>query len=305
MITLQQQLEEDSAFRLRLHGLEHFSRDVLEALRAVPVQYELVTIPVVVHVLYKFDDQNVSDAQIRSQLDVLNRDFRARNEDAALIPEPWRDLVADSFIEFRLATHDPSGTPTTGIQRHRSRKRQFSAAIDDAKQPQLGGIAPWPSDRYLNLWVCELSGGLLGYATFPAAPGPDGVVIDYRCFGTQGTACAPFNGGRTAVHEVGHWLNLYHIWGDTPGCDGGDYVDDTPNAGLPNYGRPVFPRVSCDNGPHGDMFVNFMDYVDDDVMCMFTHQQVARMRATLLQARPLIGTDAALVAPATVGGLSR
>jgi pregnancy-associated plasma protein-A len=153
-----------------------------------------------------------------------------------------------------------------------------------------GGVDAWPSDAYLNLWVCSLGGGLLGYAQFPGGPAAtDGVVILNKAFGTTGTATAPFDLGRTAVHEVGHWLNLRHIWGDTEDCSGTDFVADTPNAQHPNFGKPSFPHISCSNGPSGDMFMNYMDYVDDDSMVMFTAGQVARMRTALDGPRGAIG----------------
>jgi hypothetical protein len=138
--------------------------------------------------------------------------------------------------------------------------------------------------------VCSLGNGLLGYAQFPGGPAAtDGVVILNTAFGTIGTATAPFDLGRTATHEVGHWLNLNHIWGDTNDCSGTDRVEDTPNALLPNFGKPAFPHVTCNNGPIGDMFVNYMDYVDDDTMTMFTPGQVARMHATLSGHRSTAG----------------
>jgi hypothetical protein len=134
----------------------------------------------------------------------------------------------------------------------------------------------------LNVWVCPLGGGLLGYAQFPGGPAlTDGVVVNYRAFGAGGTAEAPFDLGRTLTHEVGHYLNLRHIWGDTPDCSGSDSVDDTPNCAGPNFGTPTFPVVTCNNGPNGDMFMNYMDYVDDAAMVMFTTQQVVRMRTAL------------------------
>jgi hypothetical protein len=143
-------------------------------------------------------------------------------------------------------------------------------------------VDPWPTDRYLNLWVCNLGSNLLGYAQFPGGPAAtDGVVILYAAFGTQGTATAPFNKGRTATHEVGHYLNLRHIWGDRNDCTGNDFVTDTPPAGAANFGKPKFPHITCNNGPDGDMFMNYMDYVDDAAMVMFTTGQVARMNATL------------------------
>ncbi len=141
--------------------------------------------------------------------------------------------------------------------------------------------------------MCQLTGGLLGYAQFPGGPAAtDGVVALHSAFGTTGTAAAPFNLGRTTTHEVGHWLNLRHIWGDDGnGCSGSDFVADTPNQGGPNYGTPTFPRVSCDNGPNGDMFMNYMDYVDDAAMVMFSTGQVTRMQATLDGLRSTIGTS--------------
>lgn len=239
-------------------------------------------IPVVVHVVYQTDDQNIGDAQVAAQIDALNRDYRKLNADVAQVPAPWQAVAADSRIEFRLAVTDPAGAPTNGITRTRTGLASFDT--DDAvKSTADGGCDPWPADRYLNMWACPLGGGLLGYAQFPGGPAAtDGVVILHSAFGTGGTAAAPFDLGRTATHEVGHWLNLFHIWGDDgTGCSGSDFVADTPNQGGPNFGKPVFPRLSCSNGPDGDMFMNFMDYVDDAAMVMFTQGQVARMDATL------------------------
>jgi hypothetical protein len=230
-----------------------------------------VTVGVVVNVVYQTDVQNISEAQARGQIDVLNRDFGARNPDKAKVPTPWKGLVTSSRVRFRLQE----------ITRTRTTRRSFTHE-DAVKRASTGGIAPKDPTKYLNLWVCALGGGLLGYAQFPGGPAAtDGVVINYRAFGTTGTAQAPFNRGRTATHEVGHYLNLRHIWGDTEDCSGTDYVPDTPNCAGPNYGTPTFPTVTCNNGPNGDMFMNYMDYVDDAAMFMFTAQQVLRMRATL------------------------
>ncbi|MGX8908915.1 zinc metalloprotease [Streptomyces netropsis] len=243
-------------------------------------------IPVVVHVVHHTDEENVDAAQIAGQLDVLNQDFRKLNPDVARVPGVWQPLTADCCVEFRLATHDPAGRPTSGITRTRTGTASFGT--DDAvKFAARGGHDAWPADRYLNMWVCPLGGGLLGYAQFPGGPAAtDGVVITHTGFGTTGTATAPFDLGRTATHEVGHWLNLFHIWGDDgTGCGGSDQVADTPNQGGPNTGRPTFPHVTCNNGPNGDMFMNYMDYTDDAAMFMFTRGQKARMDATLDGAR--------------------
>jgi hypothetical protein len=141
------------------------------------------------------------------------------------------------------------------------------------------------------MWVCQLSSNLLGYAQFPGGPAQtDGVVILHSAFGTTGTAAAPFDRGRTATHEIGHWLNLFHIWGDDgTGCNGTDEVDDTPNQADENTGCPGFPSPSCANDPNGDMFMNYMDYTDDACMFMFTAGQVTRMQAALDGPRSSIG----------------
>ncbi|WBQ03255.1 M43 family zinc metalloprotease [Kribbella sp. CA-293567] len=242
----------------------------------------IAQIQVVVHVVWNTAAQNISQAQIDSQLDVLNRDFRATNTDLGIVPAPFTGLVADSRIEFRLASTDPAGNPTTGVTRTQTSRTSFGT--DDAiKASATGGIDPWPAERYLNIWVGQLGGGLLGYAQFPGGPAEtDGVVVLHSGFGTNGTAAAPFDLGRTTTHEIGHYLNLFHIWGDDgSGCSGSDEVADTPNQGGPNFGVPAFPKLSCSNGPHGDLFVNYMDYTDDRGMVMFTHDQVSRMEACL------------------------
>jgi hypothetical protein len=249
-------------------------------------------IPVVVHVVYKTAAQNISDAQIKSQIDVLNADYRKKNSDVNSTPAAFAALATDARIQFELATVDPNGAATTGITRTTTTKDSFSD--DDAvKSAASGGADAWPRDKYLNVWVCQLGGGLLGYAQFPGGPAAtDGVVILHSAFGTNGTAAAPFNLGRSATHEIGHWLNLRHIWGDDgTGCSGDDFVADTPNQGGPNYGTPGFPHISCNNGPNGDMFMNYMDYVDDDAMFMFSAGQVTRMQATLDGMRSTIGTS--------------
>jgi hypothetical protein len=282
-------LEVDPNFRRRLIDLEG-----LTARRMVTGQVRRAaaptTIPVVVHVLYNSQVENISAGQARSQIRVLNRDFAAKNPDRSKVPEAWRGLVTDAGIQFALARKDPSGKNTSGITRTKTSRTSF-ATDDSVKSAASGGVDPWPTDRYLNIWVCTLGGGLLGYAQFPGGPHEtDGVVCLNTAFGTTGTAAPPFNLGRTTTHEVGHWLNLRHIWGDTEDCSGSDLVADTPNAEGPNYGKPAFPQISCNNGPNGDMFMNYMDYVDDDSMFMFTAQQVVRMNAVLDGPRSSIGS---------------
>jgi hypothetical protein len=273
-------LERHPEYRIALGNLEMATRSRLTA-GAVAMPTQEVVIPVVVHVVFNSKAENVSQAQIGSQIAALNRDYSAANKDKANVPKVWTGLVTDTMIRFALATKDPNGKPTNGVTRTHTKSTSF-ADNDAVKSVATGGADPWPSNKYLNLWVCTLGGGLLGYAQFPGGPpATDGVVILNTAFGSTGTAAAPFNFGRSATHEVGHWLNLHHIWGDTADCSGSDFVDDTPHAQHPNFGKPQFPHVSCSNGPNGDMFVNYMDYVDDDTMVMFTAGQVVRMHATL------------------------
>jgi Pregnancy-associated plasma protein-A len=267
-------LEKHPSFRARQFKLE---RDTAR-LRATGLdlaKLEPVLIKVVVNVVYKTAAQNVSDAQIASQIKVLNADYGAANPDRTKTPTPWKGLVTRSGIQFKL------------VKTTRTRTTRSSFTTDDGvKKASTGGVAPTDPRKYLNLWVCALGGGLLGYAQFPGGPrATDGVVINYQAFGIVGTAQTPFDKGRTATHEIGHFFNLRHIWGDTEDCSGTDFVADTPNAAGPNYGTPDWPVITCNNGPNGDMFMNYMDYVDDRAMFMFTTQQVARMRAALLGPR--------------------
>jgi hypothetical protein len=249
----------------------------------------IATIPVVVHVVYRIAQQNISDAQVASQIAVLNRDYRGQGKGTPSLPATFAGLRADPRIEFVLAKTDPQGNPATGITRTATMVSGF-ATDDSMKFAQRGGADAWPRDGYLNIWVCSLAGGVLGYAQLPGGPAAtDGVVITYTAFGTIGTATSPFHLGRTATHEVGHWLNLLHIWGDdATGCNGDDFVPDTPNQAGPNFGTPSFPKVTCDNAPSGDLFFNFMDYTDDGCMQMFTSGQATRMDATLDGPRALL-----------------
>lgn len=238
------------------------------------VDAPIYTIPVVVHVVYNKNKQNISNAQIQSQLDVLNRDFQFSNLDKDLVPDAFKPLRADFQIKFCLATKDPNNNPTTGIIRKKTSKKSFSTN-DNVKFSSKGGDDAWPAADYLNIWVCQLGGGVLGYATFPGGPASkDGVVILYSAFGDEGKVNPPYDKGRTATHEIGHWLNLRHIWGDR-NC-GTDYVDDTPTARTANYGCPSFPHLTCGNTTTGDMYMNYMDYVNDACMLMFSMGQKDR-----------------------------
>jgi Pregnancy-associated plasma protein-A len=274
-------LEEHPTFRTNQRRAEDYTARAVASGEAMRVASRVVTIPTVVHVVWKKPQENIDKAQIKSQIDAINLDYAATNADVSNVPAAWQGLVGNPKVKFKLATKDPDGQRTDGIVRVKTDRAHFNAG-DDVKRAGQGGSTAWPSDVYLNIWVCTLGGGLLGYAQFPGGPkATDGVVILNTAFGTLGTAAAPFDKGRSMTHEVGHWLNLRHIWGDTLDCSGGDKVPDTPNAEGPNFGKPTFPKVSCGNAPNGDMFMNYMDYVDDAAMFMFTAGQVARMSACL------------------------
>lgn len=239
---------------------------------------EIIYIPVIIHIIYKSTDQNLSTDQILSQLKSLNDDYSGANADSKNIPVVFKPYAADTRIRFCLAQVDPQGKRTTGIIRTYTANDAF-AATDGMKFSAQGGDNAWDSKRYLNIWVCKLSGRTLGYATLPGCPANvDGVVIGYNVFGTIGNLSVPFNKGRTATHEVGHWLGLKHIWGDAV-C-GSDDVNDTPTQQYYNYGTPTFPHAgNCSPNSDGDMFMNYMDFTDDATMNMFTNGQKTRMRA--------------------------
>ena len=298
MDNLHQLEQQDPSLRERMQHIERETQQWINSQKGAANRSAVViTIPVVVHVVYNTTAQNISDAQINSQIAVLNADFRKLNSDISLLPSVFGPLAADCEIQFCLAQRDPSGNPTNGIVRRSTTVTSFSSN-NNIKYTSSGGSNAWPSSSYLNMWVGNLSSGLLGYAQFPGgAAATDGVVINFTAFGTTGTAAFPFNKGRTATHEIGHWLNLRHIWGDAS-C-GDDQVSDTPTQQTSNYGCPAFPKVTCNNGPNGDLHMNYMDYTDDACMYMFTTGQKSRMLAVLNGTRVSLQTSQGCVPPAT------
>jgi hypothetical protein len=246
---------------------------------ALPTGPSRIIIPVVVHVLYNKDHENISDDQILSQIESLNADFSKANPDFKNVPPVFAALAANTGIVFQLAKSDPSGRATTGIIRKKTNRMMWTDD-DKIKSDQQGGSSPWDSRHYLNIWVGSLINSLLGYASFPGGPAElDGIVVRYDIFGTRGKLTAPYNKGRTMTHEVGHWLNLKHLWGDVS-C-GDDGIADTPRQLGGSRGRPAFPLITaaCDNGPDGAMFMNFMDFTDDASMHMFTTGQAIMMQS--------------------------
>ncbi len=235
-----------------------------------------ITVPVVVHVVYQNQAENISDAEVLSAIAALNADFSATNTDIGNVPSAFQNAVGNPNIQFCMAQVDPAGNATNGINRVQTTQTTFSTN-DVVKKTAQGGVDAWDVTQYFNIWVCDLGTGLLGYGQFPnsSLSNTYGVVCNYKYFGTV-DAQAPFNKGRTLTHEIGHCLNLRHIWGDAT-C-GNDFHNDTPEASGPNYGCPSFPKTSqCSNGPNGEMFMNYMDYVDDACMVMFSNDQSATM----------------------------
>ena len=225
-----------------------------------------IEIPVVFNVLYRTSAENVSLAQLQSQIDVLNKDYNALNADFNNAT-PYSAIKANVGITFVLDQVIRKATTKT------------SWGTNDAmKKATSGGLNPTSPTTKLNFWVCTIGGGILGYAQFPGgASSTDGVVCDGKYTGVTGSINAPFNLGRTATHEVGHWMNLRHIWGDA-NC-GSDLVSDTPAMDSPNSGVPAAGLRSTCSGTPLEMFMNYMDYTDDRGMFMFSNGQKTRMNA--------------------------
>ncbi|MDX2001726.1 MAG: M43 family zinc metalloprotease [Chitinophagales bacterium] len=255
----------------------------------------IITIPVVVHVVHNGEPidsgTNISEEQIRSQIEVLNEDYRRFNADTVNTPSVFKSVAADIEVHFCLAERDPEGNVTNGIDRIDGNRLTWTQTqVDNTLKP--GSI--WDREYYLNIWTVKFGGAsasLLGYAIQPGNNADiDGVVIGYQYFGRVGNLQPPFNLGRTTTHEVGHWLGLNHPWSATndPGtssCADDDGIADTPNSEFGNYGCPSFPHISCGNGPNGDMFMNYMDYTNDACLNMFTSGQKSVMLSTLQTSR--------------------
>jgi hypothetical protein len=273
---LEAQLKADPSLAGRMEAIEQLTARYQQN----PSAYRLlangtIEIPVVVNVVYKTAEQNISDAQIASQIAVLNADFGATNADISNVPAIFQGVQAGNVgITFVLDQ----------VRRILTKKTSFSYTTDGVKKASGGGIAPLSPTTKLNMWSCNLSGGTLGYAQFPGgSPATDGVVMDDNAFGVT-VAGAPYNKGRTATHEVGHWLNLRHIWGDAT-C-GNDLVSDTPLHTGANFGCPAAGITSSCAGTPVMMTMNYMDYTDDLCMYMFTAGQKTRMNATFVAGGP-------------------
>jgi Pregnancy-associated plasma protein-A/Secretion system C-terminal sorting domain len=264
-------------------------------------QRSIVTIPIVVHIIYNTEEENIPDADIIKQIEILNRDFRRRNPDTTATPSVWKALGADIEIEFCLASRDTLGNPTNGITHNKTLSVSFNNQ-NRVKSLSTGGVKNWNPRKYLNVWVANLNTQLYGFGTYPTSlnsnPNADGVVINYRNFYRQSQPVQ----GRVLVHEVGHWFNLLHIFGDSVNTHCGartDFIDDTPTQYTSTGGCPVFPRRdNCTPVGDGIMYMNYMDYTNENCMNMFTLGQKARMWAALnLYRSEILQSDACLSTP--------
>ncbi len=285
---LQQRLLANANVAGQRAAIENFTRRWIAERQNKLQRREVITIPVVFHIVWRTPEENISDAQIQSQLDVLNTDFRAMNLEIAEVPAIFRSAIADAEIEFCLAQTDPDGNATTGITRTQTNVEQIGTKFTDGKRAicytDLGGQDAWNTEHYLNIWIGKSAPTFIGEASYPGmdVPAEDGIRMDFAHIGTLGTVSPPYDLGRTLTHEVGHYLNVQHPWGtglDNPDCSKDDEVGDTPRQSTTFRNEcPLHPQVFCGTA---SMFMNFMNYTDDACMAMFTKGQKARMLATL------------------------
>ena len=299
-------------------------------------------IPVVFHIVYNTDNQNLPDSVIHSQINVLNEDYRRLNENASETRDEFLEFAGDANIEFFLADLDPDGNPTNGIIHQYTDSVEFlmfedifgtEITLDQVKSSATGGSDPWDTNQYLNIWVCNIGsldifgielGQVFGYAYPPVNIDeslteladiqnvPDwptdmltndesvqGVVLHYTTVGRNNPSAnedgmIENNEGKTAVHEIGHYLGLRHTWGDAlallgdNGCSVDDGIDDTPNANDQAGYTCDFNKNTCSGDTFGcdendlpDMVENYMDYSPDNCLNMFTKQQINVMRNVL------------------------
>lgn len=251
-----------------LRALENFTNQFIATNgNTIVTESNIIRIPVVIHNLYHFPEEKITDLQVAAQLDVLNKSFRRRNADSVNTPPHFKSVAADIEIEFHLATSDPRKRSTTGVNRKYSPIKVWGPD-DKMKLASETGADAWDTKSYLNIWVCNLE-SYAGYASVMGGPADkDGIVISTLAFGA---------GFKTIVHEAGHWLNLKHLWGDD-NC-GDDGVADTPKQASYTLGCPTEIRRTCGNTTTGDMYMNYMDFTSDECVNLFTQGQKTRMRA--------------------------
>lgn len=289
-----------------------------------------VTIPVVFHIILTSAQQTQIGGttgiiqRLQSQLNVLNEDFEKRNTDTNLIPTAFKPLAANTQIQYGLAHRKPDGTSTPGYQIITTTTNTFVFPAINAKTTSQGGADAWDPNRYLNIWVLNLGGALLGFTVPRSLVGMGysfqelGVVLNFGAFGKRSSQLQYFlsgyDRGRTLTHEVGHYFELEHTWGDDNGqcpATGGidDGIADTPPQASESTGNPVYPKLdACSPNSPGVMFMNYMDYSNDASLYMFTTGQSNRMNSMLVptgsQDHELTTHPELLDWPTTVNGVN-
>jgi hypothetical protein len=251
-----------------------------KAIQSQRIQADTVYIPIVFHIVMQ-NPSLVTDAQIQAQIDTLNKDYAGKNGDSTKILSAFKPLFGHSLLQFKIAARTPNNEPTTGITRTVTTAASYSMNDSRVKYSAQGGADIWDRDRFFNVWITNISGGILGYATFPqgSSAAEDGVVIHYS---SLPGGSSPYDRGRTLTHETGHYFSLIHIWGDENQCSGSDDIDDTPNQASATSGCPTGAKTDiCSTVAPGIMYENFMDYTNDACMVMFTKDQVTRMQEAL------------------------
>lgn len=280
-------------------------------LSSLALNAQWIDFPVVFHVLYFNTAQNIPDSVLQHQLDVLNEDFNATNANIVDVPVVWQPLIGDMDITFSFATTDPQGNPTTGIERRQTTAVSFPSS--NAHSFAQGGLDPWPDSNYINIWVYNMSSGLLGYSSFPDT-NPNTLQyldFDYNVIGRNDpNTQAPYNLGRVGTHEMAHFFGLRHIWGDDGNaCSGSDNIADTPNQADENYGNPGVGTVitdACSPTAPGVMWMNYLDFTDDAAMCFFTLGQVVEVHSNINSFFGSFGNPAGIdpVSPESPSGFS-
>lgn len=281
-LMLAKQVLLDPALLKRLSEVDLAIGEAVWARRGKFAARSETVIPVVVHIVWNRPDENLSDERVLSQIAAMNRDFNAENIDLRDVPAEFKPFISKGGIRFCLAAKDPQDLPTSGIIRRKTGIETIGTKVE-LYSSALGGSDAWDTERYLNIWVANTGNFITGFGTYPGQVevGKTGVVVHPKYFGENSSK--KYSLGRVAVHEAGHYLGLSHIWDGNSNCDRDDGVADTPSQQHPYSGCPVHPQSSCGST---DMFMNFMDYVDDRCMLLFTHGQMERMLVTLDLFRP-------------------
>ncbi len=279
---LERQTEEDPSLAARFQLVEAMLAPARVSIDlALEMRTEMV-IPVVVHIVWNTPEENLPDERVWSQIEILNRDFNAENQDVSQVPSEFSPFIAQNGIRFCLASKDPWGNPTSGIIRVKT-DIDFIGMKEELYYTQRGGSDAWDTDKYFNIWVARTGDLISGFGTFPQQVSPErqGIVVHPRFFGPNNSRI--YQLGRVAVHEAGHFFGLHHIWHNNASCTVDDGIEDTPLQQRSYRGCPSHPQITCGSA---DMFMNFMDYVNDECMYFFTQGQMERMKAVIHIFRP-------------------